>query len=239
MNETSRARACRVFTWMLTAATLLVAALLMLQCAAIYFTGTAPSNLTETGVYIQPVYSREIVAERFSQIAWAVWLWLALLLAVLAIRQPGAGEVLKPPLANQQKKRRLIHAVCAAACALCLAPAALYLTDLTHFASRDLEPVMGAMMLHITPWILAAFVCIMVCEQLSHQSMLLEIRAAKQAPKRQPEAASVQSAKARGVARAALYMAAAAMLIAGVLNGGMRDVLVKAVNICTECIGLG
>lgn len=74
MNETSRARACRVFTWMLTAATLLVAALLMLQCAAIYFTGTAPSNLTETGVYIQPVYSREIVAERFSQIAWAVWL---------------------------------------------------------------------------------------------------------------------------------------------------------------------
>lgn len=35
MNETSRARACRVFTWMLTAATLLVAALLMLQCAAI------------------------------------------------------------------------------------------------------------------------------------------------------------------------------------------------------------
>ena len=198
-------------------------------------------------MYIQPVYSREIVAERFSQIAW---LWLALLLAVLAIRQPGAGEVLKPPLANQlallqlrteatpemlrqHKKRRLIHAVCAAACALCLAPAALYLTDLTHFASRDLEPVMGAMMLHITPWILAAFVCIMVCEQLSHQSMLLEIRAAKQAPKRQPEAASVQSAKARGVARAA------AMLIAGVLNGGMRDVLVKAVNICTECIGLG
>ncbi len=61
----------------------------------------------------------------------------------------------------------------------------------------------------------------------------------QQAPKRQPEAASVQSAKARGVARAALYMAAAAMLIAGALNGGMRNVLVKAVNICTECIGLG
>ncbi|MFR0735032.1 MAG: CD1871A family CXXC motif-containing protein [Oscillospiraceae bacterium] len=23
------------------------------------------------------------------------------------------------------------------------------------------------------------------------------------------------------------------------MNGGLRDVLVKAVNICTECIGLG
>ena len=32
---------------------------------------------------------------------------------------------------------------------------------------------------------------------------------------------------------------AAAMIAAGVLNGGMRDVLIKAINICTECIGLG
>ena len=34
-------------------------------------------------------------------------------------------------------------------------------------------------------------------------------------------------------------LAAAALIGAGVLNGGLRDVLVKAVNICTECIGLG
>ena len=28
-------------------------------------------------------------------------------------------------------------------------------------------------------------------------------------------------------------------IVLGVMNGGLRDVLVKAVNICTECIGLG
>ena len=33
--------------------------------------------------------------------------------------------------------------------------------------------------------------------------------------------------------------AALALVILGVLNGGLRDVLVKAANICTECIGLG
>lgn len=39
--------------------------------------------------------------------------------------------------------------------------------------------------------------------------------------------------------RPALYIAAIALVAFGILNGGARDVLVKAVNICTECIGLG
>ena len=39
--------------------------------------------------------------------------------------------------------------------------------------------------------------------------------------------------------RIALIIAAIALIIAGILNGGMADVLSKAINICTECIGLG
>jgi len=39
--------------------------------------------------------------------------------------------------------------------------------------------------------------------------------------------------------RIALIVAAIVLIIAGILNGGMADVLAKAVNICTECIGLG
>lgn len=42
-----------------------------------------------------------------------------------------------------------------------------------------------------------------------------------------------------GVLRAAALVLAAAAIAAGILNGGMRDVLVKAVNLCTECVGLG
>lgn len=72
MNEATRARLSRALTWMLAAATLLVAALLINQCADIYLLGIAPSNLTETGVYIHPIYSREIVAESFAKIAWSV-----------------------------------------------------------------------------------------------------------------------------------------------------------------------
>ncbi|MBR4236391.1 MAG: hypothetical protein IKR85_10085 [Clostridia bacterium] len=39
--------------------------------------------------------------------------------------------------------------------------------------------------------------------------------------------------------RAALYACALALIILGILNGGLNDVYVKARNICTECIGLG
>ena len=42
-----------------------------------------------------------------------------------------------------------------------------------------------------------------------------------------------------GLLRAALYALALLLLILGVGNQGMRDVLVKAIQICTECISLG
>ena len=43
----------------------------------------------------------------------------------------------------------------------------------------------------------------------------------------------------RRALRTVLYAAAALLIVLGVLNGGLNDVLVKAINICTECIGLG
>ena len=36
-----------------------------------------------------------------------------------------------------------------------------------------------------------------------------------------------------------LVILVVALIVLGVMNGGMFDVLVKAINICTECIGLG
>ena len=38
---------------------------------------------------------------------------------------------------------------------------------------------------------------------------------------------------------AALLAAGSVLIVLGVLNGGARDVLAKAVKICSECIGLG
>ena len=48
-----------------------------------------------------------------------------------------------------------------------------------------------------------------------------------------------EETRGRRALRGALYLAAAVLVILGILNGGLRDVLAKAVKICTECIGLG
>lgn len=40
-------------------------------------------------------------------------------------------------------------------------------------------------------------------------------------------------------ARVGAVVFALLMIVFGIINGGLYDVFVKAVNICTECIGLG
>ena len=42
-----------------------------------------------------------------------------------------------------------------------------------------------------------------------------------------------------GAIQTVLILVALALIVAGVLNGSAWDLLVKAINICTECIGLG
>ena len=51
------------------------------------------------------------------------------------------------------------------------------------------------------------------------------------APRKEPEHITL--------IRTAVVVAAAAFIILGILNGSARDVLVKAIHICSECIGLG
>ena len=41
------------------------------------------------------------------------------------------------------------------------------------------------------------------------------------------------------VARAVVGITAVTFILVGIFNGGANDVLIKAINICTECIGLG
>ena len=42
----------------------------------------------------------------------------------------------------------------------------------------------------------------------------------------------------RKIVWAVLLIAAAGLILAGILNGGAREVLAKAARVCGECIGL-
>lgn len=46
-------------------------------------------------------------------------------------------------------------------------------------------------------------------------------------------------ARSLGLLRLGLLALALVLIVLGVLNGGLGDACVKAINICAECIGLG
>lgn len=258
MNGTGKARLARVMPLVLTAAVLLMAALLIWQCADIFRTGTAPENLTESGVYIHDVYSREIVSERFGRISWAAWLLAAAIAAVLIVRKPVGKAALGIPTENRlylacsraqqtddmracEKKRHLIQGIAACVCLFSAAMIARYILTPGRFESTDLETVVGALVLSILPWCALGMAALMISAQACHKSMLRQIELAKAAPRKAAQSVkpSGKGAHIKNAARIVLLCAAIALIVLGVNNGGMFDVLVKAINICTECIGLG
>ena len=50
---------------------------------------------------------------------------------------------------------------------------------------------------------------------------------------------SPETARKRVIIRRVLLVAAVIFVVLGVQNGSMKDVIVKAIRICTECVGLG
>lgn len=255
------ARALRVMRVILAAATVAVCLLLCWQAAGIYLTGNSPENFSSPGVRIEPVYSREIVAGRLAAISPALFAYLALVVAGLALQAAvggkpklqtsfWAGDKLRslrgrvsetPPAAKaEQRRRRNIWIAAGAVILACNILAGIYLLNPGNFSSLDLEAVVGRMMLRISPWVALALAAAAAASVLDGQSVCREMEFLKSAPQRKPESAPFPGKKAAlPVLRVVLYAAAVALIVMGVANGGLWDVLVKAVNICTECIGLG
>lgn len=74
---------------------------------------------------------------------------------------------------------------------------------------------------------------------------VLTVRARHLAPEKQkisraqPYRENEMPARRKNALRTILICLAAVLIVLGITNGGLWDVLVKAINICTECIGLG
>ena len=259
--------------WGLAFYTLLAAGLMIAQTLSIYWAGTSSANLDANGVYLHDVYSREIVAAHFAAIALPIYGWLASAAIMFAGASVLRSDVAKTSARREpldqllrilrrlpanasvgdndgahavRRERRRIRVCCwlfAGFCLVCLAAAVLYVLVDSPFGSRELEPVMGRLLLRLFP--LAAFTAIVACAAFAY----LNLKAEHALPSIQPLAAASKhpSASAHSAAdiarltaaRVVLYLLAIALVIWGVLNQGMRDVLIKAINTCTECVGLG
>lgn len=232
----------------MTLATVLVLALLACSCLRIYLEGRTP------------IFTAALVQERLRPLlpvlaVYAVLVVGALILASLeetprsraAIvpedrlkRMKARIEVLPEEARVLERQRRTYCLLAIAAALVCAVPCLIYLLDRSHFTDWDLEHVMGQMLLHVAPWVVLAFGAVIAASMACGRSVRRETEILKGLPgkAKSPEAAPCRKNYVN-LLRALLYGLAAAFIVLGVMNGGMRDVLVKAINICTECIGLG
>lgn len=243
----------------LTAATVLLLVMLAWQCLDIYITGNSFANQDEKGLYIQPVYRPDDVIIRLSCLRfWAVG-YLGLLSAAWVMIPGGIRKgcalpmepdnrlrLMKKKLTDlpesahaEEVLRRKVRLGAGAVVILCGLMSLIFLLNRDNFTSWDLELVMGRMLTNTLPWIIAAFAAIIVASIICRRSIEREIHLLKEIPgDGTPAAASSKPSRMQYV-RIVLYVLAVILIVDGIRNGGMRDVLVKAINICTECIGLG
>lgn len=223
-------------------------------CVGIYRTGDHP-------------FSREVVAEAFSKIAVPVYLCLGLVIAAFAadLFLPGekpkraagkdnaailkrlhskvdlsqCGEDLRSGVAAQQKSRRLHRWVTAGLLALGSTVFLIYALGEGSFHQSEINDSMIRAMGVLLPCMLLPFGYGVFTAYRNNASMEREIALLKQAEKK--ASAPSPAAKPNRIlpVRNVILIVAIGCLIFGFLTGGTADVLTKAVNICTECVGLG
>ena len=145
-----------------------------------------------------------------------------------------------PAQAQAEERKRLVINVAAAMFAVgCLLPGCIFMLRGENFVSWDMEQVMGDVVVNVLPGV-AAVMCIMCARSyLCDKSMLREAEILRNCPAAAHNVTDVKLKLSVNGLRVAIFVAAAVLIVYGITNGGLRDVLVKAINICTECIGLG
>lgn len=133
---------------------------------------------------------------------------------------------------------------------LCCALAVLcYVVNAANFGG-DVSADMLKLVKNVMPWVGVAFASLIL------ETVYGGIYAARRADAVRsmikngngvtvlPDGSAIEAAERRRAiavwsVRGAVFVAAVTFIVLGILNGGARDVLIKAVNICQECIGLG
>lgn len=226
---------------------------LMVACVNIYRSGDEP-------------FSRASVAAAFSPISIPIYLCLAMvaagfLLKLLfpapaskpaALKQPtvtltrlqsradldSCTDGLKTEILAVRQRRKQQKRLCALVLSACALVFLVYALDGSHFHTSQINTSMIHAMWMLLPCLAVSFgVCVgFLCARKN--SISKEIELLKQCPKKDaPQIAPKPNHCAK--VRYALLLVAVSLALFGFFSGGTADVLTKAVNICTECIGLG
>jgi hypothetical protein len=241
------------FGW-ITALFLVIAGICLIHaCVGIYQMGDRP-------------FSPEAVAVAFSRISVPVYICLGLILAgwLLQLCCPVEKKKLVTPFYPMQlarlsqrldpdqadpalmqqirrlRKARKIHTTLnLLILLLCSIIFLFYGLDPANFHQSEINRSMAAAMLHFFPCLAVPFAISIPVSYYCLALMKKEIDLTRQALK---EAQKQPAPKKEGWLlwlRLGILAVALFFLIFGFCTGGTADVLTKAINICTECVGLG
>ena len=146
---------------------------------------------------------------------------------------------------NKERKRQKLHTIIRTVL-ICISSITFlsYALNGNHFHQSEINTSMIHAMWILLPCTAVPFIYAVFTVYHNNKSLQREIELVKQAPAlseaQTNENFSINTTKKReNILRFALLFVGIAVLIYGFVSGGTVDVLTKAINICTECIGLG
>ena len=250
----------RVYLILQAALCILLVVLLSVSAVSIYREGAA----RKAEHPLESIYTREIAAERFAPIAPLFFASIGLMIAGLVLgakdedtdkpvkdseisRDLIVARVAQPSEAMRKARSRQKLLLCAGwgVFAVCMLPILIYIVNPAHFPQEDLEGMFYGLIRVVIPWTVLGLGALAVTSILREKWVLAETEAAQARMKEEkqlgirPGPETAPQPKNMQPLRIILVIAAIGFIIAGVFNGSARDVLYKAINICTECVGLG
>lgn len=238
-----------IYGIVLSAVTVVAGICLIAACISIYSTGDRP-------------FSPDAVAAAFSTIAIPVYLCVALIAGGFLLDGFYPAEKTKQPVEKQyavileklrqkvnltdnkeQRSRRLHKYISLGLLALGSIVFLSYCLNSSNFDSTDITGSMVKAMYVLLPCMAVPFGYAVFTAFHARASMQREIALAKEliaAGAEKPADLPKKTAKPSVMPlRWALLAVGICLLVYGFFTGGTEDVLTKAVNICTECVGLG
>lgn len=156
-----------------------------------------------------------------------------------------------PELAKKIKTERIKRAVsagiCAVVCAIAAIPLLLRISNPQNYDKYQINESIIPAVAFTLIWCVCALIFCLALSILVRASQKVEISYLKEAislgataPKKTDDTSKAKKKKiitwsVRGV----ILAVAIVFIVVGIFNGGMADVLGKAIRLCTECIGLG
>lgn len=253
----------------LSALTIALGALFIWQTFDLYISGTSPDytgdiytleRVSERLSIVMPVFFVWIAAIIACFVLWEVFPYDKKRTALkddcyslnrLKKKMPSiAPQGLEREFAAVKKEELIIRIVKLCCCALCLCGAVycvVYLSIPSNFPKTDVTGEVIRMVQHLLPCVLAALILICAvnfyeCRSAKKQLKdvaKLTVGSKKGEVQRGKIYTFIHSKNFSTGVRIALGCLAITFIALGIWNEGMHGVLVKAVNICTECIGLG